>query len=180
MPAQPVVGRIVLGTDTQGRTYAAGLGVSLEDLKHSGMQIAAAIADTPLGGDLAQSVRLSDDQIGPTPPEDVYRFLQVTKRKADQLEETYTELLLESGGYDEVNQRHLSLARDHFETALMFLKRALHGIKVEEPAMIGANGQLTEYGRKHATITSAMICDAKIADPVSQISDRQIDVDDCK
>lgn len=57
--ADPVYGRIVLGTNESGQTHASGVGVgiSLEDVKEGQALIAAAISDTPLGGDLSERLK---------------------------------------------------------------------------------------------------------------------------
>lgn len=78
----------------------------------------------------AVNPRVPEELIAQTPPEDLARFLAVTIRKAEELEATYQELLMQGFQYGDVDHRHMNIARNHLDIGVTFLLKALRDVDV--------------------------------------------------
>lgn len=78
------------------------------------------------------SIRLPDDQIGPTPPADERRFLAVTIRKVEELEAQIAALMNEARSYTGVDKRRLDLAGIAFEAGALFLEQTLRRVEITD------------------------------------------------
>jgi hypothetical protein len=113
------------------RAHAAwegmGLGIEIATLAPG---VSVEPGDVVTANHLVTNHRLPDHLIGPTPAADERRFLAVTQRKVDDIEQQIEALLNECKQYPGIDQRHLSIFRTHCEIGLAFAAKALMYVEI--------------------------------------------------